>query len=66
MREYKDGVLLREDAMPPEQLEAIFGPSIQLAKKRRIRKGKTKVREQAVLLITARLPSNVAEKDYCT
>lgn len=44
MREYKDGALLREDAISQEQLEAIFGPLKEAAKKRRIRKPKTKVR----------------------
>ena len=44
IREYKDGVLLREDAISQEVLEPIFGPMREVVKKRRIRKAKTKVR----------------------
>jgi len=44
IREYQDGVLLREDAISQEVLEPIFGPMAQAVKKRRIRKAKTKVR----------------------
>jgi len=48
IREYKDGVLLREDAISQEVLEPIFGPMLQAVKKRRIRKAKTKVRNWPV------------------
>lgn len=44
VREYKDGVLVREDAISVEQLNSIFRPAKSAYKKNRsIRKQKTKV-----------------------
>ena len=44
VREYADGVLVREDGISVEQLDAIFGPLKSYHKKTRItRKPKTKV-----------------------
>ena len=68
IREYKDGTLLREDAISQEHLEAIFGPMKDAAKKRRIRKAKTKVRAQALqssMHAHSRVEVNVAWKLAC-
>lgn len=46
VREYADGVLVREDGISVEQLDAIFGPLKSFHKKTRItRKPKSKVGE---------------------